>query len=137
MQTPTALWHFHGLPSSARRRVPSVGRPLMRFGRLGCCSDGCWLEMARMGMESQRRVPDHITPSWISLSWGGFAKRTDWRSHCEATYGFLPSSTPSSMPKPNWSSSTIVQTPEERGRRRCRRGLRFFFGGWDTGSCQE
>ena len=38
------------------------------------------------------------------------------------------------MPKSNWSSSTIVQTCEERGRRQCPRGLRLFFlvvGHWE------
>ena len=95
-------------------------------------SDGCWLEMARMGMESHHRVADDITPSWISSSLGGFAKRTDWRSHCEATSGFLPSSSPTSMPKSNRSSSTIVKIREEREPRRCRRELSFFLvvGHW-------
>jgi hypothetical protein len=69
--------------------------------------DGVRLEMTWMGMESHHRVADFIIPSEISSSCSGFAVRTDWRSSDPSTvrrHPTSPSSSPSLMPKSNWSS---------------------------------
>ncbi|KIK01530.1 hypothetical protein K443DRAFT_6819 [Laccaria amethystina LaAM-08-1] len=78
-------------------------------------SDGFRWEMTRMAMESHHRVANDITPSQIFSSWGGFTMRADWLSskNCETTFKFSPSSSPRSMLKSNWSTSTIAQSGAE------------------------